>query len=273
MVSTARVEKLQLAPKRPNELKMGDTRLSTALPEIAEIVQNEMKTITSSITESQQFISSTFDDFVAKFTVLCDEFKALRRENAVLRNALENLQAQTKTLQTRVDDQETAADSHQKSLLASHVIVSGVPNIPNENVDATVEKVGITMNCHPLLKHVVSCVRMKSMNGQPCPPIKIIFDHPETKTAFVEAKIRYGKLPASSIFKNIPNNTGNVTIRNELSPLAMKILKEVRSKQKSIGLQYVWPGMHGEILVKANSFSKPIKLRTNADLRKLISTS
>lgn len=156
---------------------MGDTRLNSALPEIAEMVQSEMKTITTSITESQQFISSTFDDFVAKFTVLCDELKALRRENADLKQALDKLQAQTNTLQTRVDDQETAADSLHKLQLASHAVVSGVPNIPNEDIKATVEKLGNTLNCQSLLKHVVSCVRMKtSANDQSCSPITVVLN-------------------------------------------------------------------------------------------------
>lgn len=63
----------------------------------------------------------------------------------------------------------------------------------------------------------------------------------------------------------------NVTLRDELTPLSLELLKELRGSQEQLNIKYVWAGREGVILAKKDENSKPVLVKNRGDLSRAIS--
>ena len=62
----------------------------------------------------------------------------------------------------------------------------------------------------------------------------------------------------------------NLNIRDELSPLSLELLKEMRESQELLKTKYVWPGRGGVVLVKKGDGAKLETIRNRDELGSLI---
>lgn len=61
-----------------------------------------------------------------------------------------------------------------------------------------------------------------------------------------------------------------VTLRDELSPLSLELLKELRESKELLNVKYIWAGRGGTILVKKDENSKPELVKNREDLSRVM---
>ena len=59
-------------------------------------------------------------------------------------------------------------------------------------------------------------------------------------------------------------------MRDELTPLSLQLLAEMRIHQEKLNIKYVWSSRGGNVLVKKNEQSKPEIIKTRDDLYELV---
>lgn len=59
-------------------------------------------------------------------------------------------------------------------------------------------------------------------------------------------------------------------MRDELTPLSLELLREMREHQDRLNVKYVWSSRDGNVLVKKNEHSKPELIKTRDDMVDLI---
>lgn len=103
-------------------------------------------------------------------------------------------------------------------------------------------------------------------------PIQIEFKDLNVKELLMSRKKTLGKIMSSSIGEAflVNGQPTNVTLRDELTPLSMELLRKMREHQEMLKIKFVWPGRGGGILVKKHENSKPELIKTREDLVELI---
>lgn len=221
----------------------------------------------ANIEHSQQFLSDKLDDFGDQILKLKAEISKLKNENDCLRKDLALISSKTDTVSNVVEKQETALDLRRRLELSSNAILLGIPRVPNENTRTLV-----TMTCNTLgideANSIVSCTRLPSSKTE-INPIRIVFKDVHAKERLMEKKQKFGPLTASMISGiRWPNGwTNKIFIRDDLSPLAMEIFRELKTLQPLHKFRYVWPGRDGVIFVKFHEDSYPVKVRSRDDMR------
>lgn len=243
------------------------------LPElISDYLSKHADKLIGKIERSQQFLSDKLDDFNDEIFKLKAEIGKLKVENEQLKKSLAILSTEAATVSDAVHKQEVDLDLHQRAQLSANAILLGIPRIPNENTetlfDATCRTLGIETNSNS----IVSCTRVTVSKGENH-PIRVCFKNVHDKETLIARKKKFGSLTVSMIAGvRWPRGWSNkVHIRDDLSPLSMEILRDLKKKQVSLNLQYVWPGRNGIILAKQSKNSKLIKVQSRADLNRLIS--
>lgn len=105
--------------------------------------------------KSQKLISSQLDSFTKR----C-EF--LEIENKNLRKIVTNQQNQSNSLKNKVNDLEKDLNEIKQSKCDEFAIISGVPNMDNENVDKIICKIGEVLGVKIEKNDIKSCKRISS---------------------------------------------------------------------------------------------------------------
>lgn len=236
---------------------------------IIATLKKGLDSFTDQISASQQFMSSNFDRIVDDFAELCKEVRSLRRENTELRNTVALLDEKFKSLSHSVHCQEKRMDDYCRESISCNAIVSGIPRIANEDTAMIVEKTLSVVSPNITMQQVKRCERLPTTkHHRGTPPIRVIFNNADTKQKFVRAKIDHGKVRAGSIVR-CHGRADVVSVRSELSPLKIELLRELKLSQEKMRFSYVWASTAGEILVRVNKSSKPVVIRSRADILKL----
>lgn len=228
-----------------------DSNLIAELPKILEAVKEESKSV-KEIVASQQFLSNQFDKMVQMMGSLSDEIKRLRAENGLLKLSLSRLADNAKSISNVVEQAEKDIDSHHRAQLSINAMVLGIPRTPQEDTKSIVLEICDILGYKDGEKNIVSCCRVANSNAV-CPPIRISFKHVRAKESLLDHKSSFGKL----------------VIRDDLSPLSMRIFQELKQLQNSLELRYIWPGRHGAIMVRRTDRSKAIPIQSRQDIQKL----
>lgn len=238
---------------------------------ILATLQKGLDAFTDQITESQQFMSNSFDKIVDDFRELCNVVRLLRQENVSLKKAVASLETKYASLCVSVHQQEKQLDNCNRDTVSCNAIITGLPMTPHENTSKIVEKT-FSVVCPQLsIKQVRHCERIKSANSHNVtPPIRVMFHNAEAKHTFVNAKLQFGRLQACSIARHYGKSDQLISVRNELSALKVELLHDLKNVQQKFRLAYVWPSTGGEVLVKIKKSSAPIRIRTRSDVEKLI---
>lgn len=230
-------------------------------------VSSELKQITASIEKSQEFLSAKFDKIVV-------DFKELKLENEKLKSEIEKLKYSHIQLQHTVNKLEANVDKSDKVALNNNVVVWGIPMCPDDNVS---QIVGTLLSCLGLNKtsELITSVERMFVNHKgdnALVPIRIVFRDSESKALVLNKKKQFGKLLATAIDKRFVNNGRalTITLRDELTPLSLELLKELRQSQELLNIKYIWAGRGGIILVKKDENCKPELVKNRDDLNRIM---
>lgn len=145
--------------------------------------------------------------------------------------------------------------------------------MPNECVMPLVEKTVAHLGVDLPNGSIVSAARLYHSNKpNTVVPIQITFSDKNIKELVFSKKKNMGTLLSTSIDHSLLINgrPTSVSLRNELTPLSLELLRKMREYQKELQIQYVWPGQFGGILVKKSDNCKPDVIKTREDLSRVI---
>lgn len=229
--------------------------------------RTEVQQITTAIENSQQFLSDKFDSIVT-------DFQELKNENENLKLEVEKLKYTLKAMSKTVNTLELNVDSTARQANCNNAMVFGTPYLPEENTQEIVRNI---ITCYGLSIDADAIVSADRLGGRTkvrnsLIPIRVVFRNGDIKEEVFEKKKQFGKLISSSVNADFVIN-GKPTIismRDELSPLGLKLLNEMREYQEKLNIKYVWSSRGGNILVKKTEHSKPEIIKTRNDLCELI---
>lgn len=229
-------------------------------------VKAEVKSVTTAVESSQNFLSEKFDKIVS-------DFNDLKSENTRLNMEIDLLKRSHSVLAETVYKLESIVDKNIKSNVDGKLIILGLPFTPNENVENVVKKtlgcIGVDLSS---ISFSANRLYTKPKNSNIVAPIRVIFDNPTMKDHVLDKKREFGQLKSTMIDKSLllNGNASNVAVREEMTPLGLDLLKEMRNNQKSLNIKFVWPGRGGVILVKKHDESATEKITNRDDLNRLI---
>lgn len=231
-------------------------------------LKTEVNQIIASIERSQEFLSSKFDEIVT-------EFRDLKLENEKLKSEIDRLKNSHSQLKDEVHKLEANVDKTDKAALSNNSVLWGIPTAPGENVLNLVEKFFDCLGLEENMKFVTSAERIfgNTKSNNTIVPIRIVFCDKGSKEDVLDRKKQFGKLLSTAIDEKFVLNGKalNVTIRDELSPLSLELLKELRESQDLLNMKYIWTGRGGVVMVKKLDDSKPELVKTRSDLGRLMS--
>lgn len=229
-------------------------------------MREEMKSLATAIESSQEFLSSKFEEILRDFALI-------KKENVMLKQELEVLKHSQASLKTSLNKLEMHVDNAHKEKKLNNLVFLGVPPLPYENVRDLTAKISSAVGVQLNSDDVVAATRIGSTNSaNSLPPVRVEFKRNSVKEALLEKKKQFGVLLSTQINENLLFNQQptKITVRNELTPFSLQLLRYVRAQQKDLGWKYVWVGRGGSILVKVEERSKTEIIRSHDDLDKLI---
>lgn len=247
--------------------KIVENVVSDQLRQVRKDMRQELKTVTSAVEHSQDFLSSKFD-------TIASDFKDLKSENEQLKREMGSLKRSHCSLSEVVHALESNVDNTNKSAVSNNAIVFGMPSSPNENVNDLINQTFVCIGAVLPPDAIMSVSRLyaKNFNNNKNPnltiPIRVTFKDSVYKDMVILKKQEYGPLQPSAIYDTFQNYS-NITIRDELTPLMMGLLKEMRELQPILNIKYVWTGRGGVILVKKNDGATVEKITNRNDLNRI----
>lgn len=229
-------------------------------------LKSEVRLVTAAIEKSQDFLSMKFDEIVS-------DFNKLKTENEALKKQVSQLSQSHAELMHFVYRLEDNVDKSDRKAVSNHAVLLGIPVVGNENtlnlVDKTLSHIGVTLPPNS----IASATRI-TMNNKPnaLAPIRISFKEKSLKETVLSKKKSVGTILSTNIDRSLSiNGRGTkVIIRDELTPLSMDLLREMRDYQESFKIKFVWPARSGGILVKKDEDAQPDLIKTRQELRTLI---
>lgn len=169
---------------------------------------------------------------------------------------------------------EHTVDKGNREANCNNAIVFGVPFCPEENVSEIVRSIIVGYGLTITNDAVTSAVRLGGKNkpNNALIPIRVTFRDSNTKDTVFAKKKEFGKLLSSSIdAKYVVNGKPTIiTMRDELTPLSLELLNEMRKHQERLNIKFVWSSRGGNVLVKKTEHSKPELIKNRDDLYELI---
>lgn len=242
------------------------TTVSNAVTEQMINVKSEVRSVTAAIEKSQDFLSGKFDDITS-------EFKTLKAENENLKHQISELTKSHFELTNLVFKLEANVDKSDRKTIANNAVLLGVPCRPDENATNIVNRILTHIGVNVELDSIISAKRLYLSNKPNVPaPIQISFKDRETKVEVLNKKKKFGIVLSTSVDNSflVDGKPTNVTLRDELTPLSIELLRKLREHQETLKIKYVWPGNSGGILVRKDETSKPDVIRSREDLNRLV---
>lgn len=241
--------------------------LQSAMLANTQTVREQVKSVTSAVEASQQFLSDKFESILVEFQNLKDENKRLKQE-------IEQIKSSQSTLSAMVYKQELELDRQNKMSITNNAVVLVVPFKQNENLSEICSKIFDKIGAASGYNSVLSMTRMSAGDKNPMAPIRIVFRDKKSKDFVFARKKESGTIISTMIDPKLISNekSSYITIRDELTPLSTDLLNELRKVQERLNLKYVWAGRGGVILVKKDANAKTSEIRNRLDLNKLINT-
>ena len=254
-------------------LSMIDTLASELKATVSNIVadqmgkvKSEVRLVTAAIEKSQDFLASKFDDIVS-------EFMELKAENERLKQRINDLNNSHSKLANMVYQLESNVDKFDRKSVSNNAILLGLPQSQNESVTALVDNTFAYLGVDLPAGSIVSAVRLYQSNKpNVVVPIRITFSNRNAKELALSSKKSMGSVLSTNIDRSLLVNgkPTNVSLRDELTPASLEMLRKMREHQEALNIRYVWSGNNGSILVKKSEGSKPDIIRTREDLSRII---
>lgn len=252
--------------------KQLNAAVSSVVTDQMREVKSEVKSITSAVEASQNFLSEKFDK-------ISSDFSDLKTENEKLKLELSEVKDSHRSLSAVVNTLEMNFDKVNRQSVSNNVVILGMPSLPNENVTdlalKTFKQIGAIVTSDSIVSASRFFTRTNNKNNKVSNitvPIRIIFKDTATKDFVLDKKTEFGQLLSSTIDKSllVNGNGSRIAIREELTAFSQNLLKEMRQSQNILKIKYVWPGRNGTILVKKDDEANVDKITNRDDLIRII---
>lgn len=228
------------------------------------------------VQKSQQFISSQLDSFTKR----C-EF--LEIENKNLRKIVNNQQNQSNYMKNKVNELERDLNKIKQSKCDDFAIISGVPNVNNENDDKIICKIGEVLGVTIKKDDIKSCKRISSNaskenadNYLVAEPILVEFSkNDEKKRELMKKQKSKGPVLTDQLeinIKNHPKDNKKIFIRDYLATNTMKLMNLAKQLKTEKNYKYIWfSTVTKTVLVRKGDNTKVNRIQCEDDICKLLS--
>ena len=218
---------------------------------------------------------NNFDEFKHKIELCLNEVQHLQLAVANITGHVDTLHANQQSLSTRCDRQEQRLTTIERLLSAQdpspnlnrgrtnpdimnrdfELIITGIPNIPNENLLQTISSVANAINVTHSNTDVASAIRIRStMDG--FKPIILRFTSVFKRDSWLTQKRLKRELVASDIMTSWPSN--HVYINERSTKEERRLLKEAKDLSKQYGFRFVWM-KRGNIFIKQDENARAVR--------------
>lgn len=233
-----------------------------ALREESAQTRRSLEGALKEVERSQEFLCNKFDDVVG-------EIKQLKLNHNAMEKEINEVRSRYCELNDVVVGLESEVDRFKRAELSRNAIILGVPASKNENLQSTVVRIAAVMG-YSLTGKIVEARRLgEPKNDGKNPPIRVVFDNESVKEELFAKKRSFGQLKLQSLGDTYATMTGKITLRDEMTPHGLELLRNVRELQDRLKAKFVWPGRNGVILVKRTETSKVEYVRNRHDVKKL----
>lgn len=255
----------------------GATAAETLVIEEMRKVINEVQELRKDNMNTRNYLKKTIEEVECSQQFLSNKFDTMMEEFRSVKTCQEKLKADVGAVHERYDatnakviELEKEVDRLGRSAVSRNAIILGVPVLKNEVVRDVALKIATVLGCNLPDAAMVDAIRLHDpKENRKNPPIKIIFSEQHFKEAVFAKKKSHGQLLVSTLGEEYDGMASKVIIRDEMTQHGLSLLRETKDIQESLGLQFVWPGRNGAILVKKSQDSKVVIIRSSKDIQDL----
>lgn len=230
------------------EIKKGSTDVSTVLHDTQTKLSSIIST-TSSVEKSQQFLCTSYEDFRKELDKFKAELLELKQENAALKEEVRVLKSSYQSVSTSVNEVN-------RDKISRNAVVLGLPVSRGENLKELICKVGTEIGFHNTERVLLEARRLPAASSSNPPPVLATFCTEKMKDDFLDQKRAHGILTTAAVCENHSGSTKRVTIRDDLTPKELELLRKVQARKGELNIKYVWPGRRGKILIRRHDGAK-----------------
>lgn len=241
--------------------------VANAVSQEMQNVRSEVQQVTAAIEKSQDFLSTKFDAIVT-------DFQELKKENVSLKREIDKMKNTQLSLSKTVYKLEHQVDKANRDANSKNAMILGVPFTPDENTPEIAQKIITCLGVNVAPDAITTVARLNTKNKpkHSLIPIRVVFKDNCVKETVFSKKKECGKLLSTSVDPSllINGNPTTVYIRDELTPMSLELLNEMRAQQENLKIKYVWSSRGGNVLIKKTENSKPEVIRNRDDLNEMV---
>lgn len=219
--------------------------------------------------EDKSYITSAIKDALAeKLDSVIGDIRNLQLGHEEVSKEQDHLKERCSQLEGAVNGLEEEVEYLHKERISNNVMFFGVPLITNENTGDVVQTIINRMTYEkPQLitrNDILSVYRFPLKNKSSlAPPIRVIFKSSDCKTKFMDIARQLQNLKSTDLDSTwtIKGSASVIFIREEATKRSQQIYRELTTKQKELGVQYIWIGRNSVVLLKKDSTSSTIKVK------------
>jgi hypothetical protein len=219
--------------------------------------------VIASVRESQQFLSSKFDEFNATIKQLISDNHTLKKDVHQLQTTSTHQQQQITTITNELQEVK-------QQLLQKDLVLSGLPNLANISADTIMLKVSQIYDVDQNDIEYKQVITGKNKISKT--PFNMMFLTMRTvlaKQNILSKQKTIGPILWDQLTLNVPENIkmNKIRFNNRLTQHKQYMLTEGKnfSKNNKEHVPFVWD-KNGKILLKEANASRPIVLNSMADL-------
>lgn len=232
-------------------------QISIKLAPLTQLVE-DVKSIKSEITNLQSSVSMAHD-LIANFTAAITSLEQRVKSVEETAEAIPHLQAKLNSITEELREKDQWARTN-------NIEVKGIPLKQKENLYEIIFKISTVIE-HPINKDDINYIaRIPSHYGKKEKSIVVSFHSRYKKEDFVAASRKSKNLTLSKLGFSGSNN---VFVNDHLTAFNKALLNKTKLAAKEANFEYVWV-KHCKILVRKNSTSQILSVKTEKDLLKII---
>lgn len=230
-----------------------------------ENIYSEMKNISNTQRKIQDAISA-IELTLHDYKIITDN---LTQENVELRN-------QNAKLNERINSIEYNIDTEKQNLLKNNIIINGIDESEDENIEEIVRQIGNVLTVHIAASNIKTAMRQQTMNADNGLGKSIIveFNDKKTRDDIIKQYKENRKLENKDRIstKKILNNTTidrSIYISEQLTKRKQYLCKVARDMKREKRVEFVWV-KDGDVYIRKYSGAPAVKIKTTQQLHNII---
>lgn len=234
--------------------------LKTELKQLRDIFERDFRKELREIKNSMTFMNKEFEE-------IKDELKAIRTENKELKAENEKLHVKCDKLAQELNTTASRILHCEQYSRNANIEIKGIPTQPNENLYATLSKIGDRIGESILDTDIEACHRVPVSNNPESKNIVVQFTHRWKRDLILE-KARRLRLTAHDV--GLPL-TVPIYINEHLCPELKRLLGQTVAKKRESNWKYVWV-RNGQIFARKAENTVVVKIQTSDDVAKIVNS-